>query len=197
MSVNVKIFCFIPLLFTCFYGESQTFEAKQQTTDTVSKETTLKSKNPRLAAVLSTIIPGAGQAYNQKYWKLPIIYGGFAALIYFSSSNNKEYVKFREAYEQKMQNGGEAINQPYPGVPAEAIQRERDIWRRYRDLTIIGIGLLYVLNIIDANVDANLFDYDVGGDLSLRVSPKIEYIENITITKPQTPFYGAGVTIKF
>ena len=195
MLSKIKIFSFILLLFTSVYGTCQTIDQSKQEEESSSK--VLKSKNPALATTLSAVIPGAGQIYNQKYWKLPIIYGGFATLIYFTSSNHKEYVKFRDAYELKMQAGGETINPPYPGVPAESLQRERERWRRYRDLNIIGMGLLYIINVIDANVDANLFDYDVSEDLTLKICPEIEYIGKAPIITQQTPFYGVGFSIKF
>ncbi len=155
--------------------------------------------NPRAATFMSALLPGSGQIYNRKYWKLPIIYGGFGALIYFSQVNHKYFLKYRDMYEQKIasQNNAE-IPDPEPLASPEAILREREYWRRNRDLNYIGIGLLYVLNVIDANVDAHLAEFDVSDDLSMKISPTIApYSITNTSTSKATGYYGATVSIRF
>lgn len=134
-----------------------------------------QTKNPRTAALLSALLPGAGQFYNRKYVKPPVIYAGAAALIYGVWFNNGEYRFARDAYEGKMlYQSGELPYDPHPRSNLETLYRYRESSRKNRDLCYVGLGLLYVLNIIDANVDAHLFDYDVGDDLTLRFEPRVE-----------------------
>ncbi len=122
----------------------------------------------RKATLLSAIIPGAGQIYNRKYWKAPLIYGGAAAFIYFVNLNNTYYQKYRDLYEQKVDGTADPI---WDQVNKESIRREREYWRRNRDLNYIGLGVLYFLQVIDANVDAHLYEYDISDDLTFRYEP--------------------------
>jgi len=148
---------------------------------------TPSSKN----AVLYALIPGGGQFYNRKYWKLPIVYGGFIGLAYAISWNGKYYGEYKDAYAAIMKEDpfaaeNVAVWKPFltPGTDMEALnnpsnivrlrssfKRSRDSYRRYRDLSIIGVVALYALTMIDAYVDAELFDFDISPDLSLRVEP--------------------------
>jgi len=154
--------------------------------------------NPRAATLMSTLLPGSGQIYNRKYWKLPIIYGGFGALIYYSQVNHKYFLKYRDMYEQKIASLNNAeIDDPEPLASPEAILREREHWRRNRDLNYIGIGLLYVLNVIDANVDAHLAEFDISDDLSMNISPTIAPYNTTNNTSGVTGYYGATVSIRF
>lgn len=153
--------------------------------------------SPRAATLMSTLVPGSGQLYNRKYWKVPIIYGGFATLLYFSHTNNQLYIRYRDMYEQKIasQTNPEVVD-PLPRASADAILREREDWRRYRDLNYIGIGLLYIMNILDANVDAHLIDYDISDDLSMKISPSITPGDLFT-TSAAPAYYGVSFSIKF
>ncbi len=130
---------------------------------------TSRQHSPRLATILSAALPGAGQFYNRKYWKIPVIYALGGGLIYSLHHNNKNYHQFRRAYTQ-FHNSGEPVS-GFEMYSKEQLKIIKDQYRRNRDLSIIGITLLYVLNIVDASVDAHLFDYDIGDDLSLKVQP--------------------------
>jgi len=153
------------LLFFCSYGQNQ-----ENDTTSVS----VKKHSPTKASLFSTVIPGLGQAYNKKYWKVPVIYAGFGALFYFAIDNNKEYQKFKDAYEARTDTNSTAVD-VFANTPAtlDDIIKGKDKWRRYRDLDYIGIAILYILNIVDASVDAHFFDYDISDDLSLRIEPFI------------------------
>ena len=133
--------------------------------------------SPNKASFYSAILPGLGQIYNKKYWKVPIIYAGFGGLVYYVGYNNYNYLKYKDAYDIKLRidNGeiGLEDEDKYPGIPTTQMRGWKDTWHRYRDLSIIGIGLLYVIQIIDADVDAYLFNYDVSEDLSMHISPII------------------------
>lgn len=117
---------------------------------------------------MSAIVPGLGQIYNRKYWKLPIVYGGAAVITYFAITNNQDFYTFKEAYANRT--SGRADD--YVGVySTEQLKLLRDDARRYRDMSIIfGLGL-YALNIIDAYVDRHLMEFDVGDELSMKIRP--------------------------
>lgn len=141
--------------------------------------------NPRRAVLMSAIFPGLGQIYNRKYWKLPILYGGFVGLAYAISWNNKYYRDYYNGYIDIMDNDPNTNRWhkfvPYGREPASVeahfksgvLQRGKDFYRRNRDLSIIAAVALYGLNIVDAYVDAQLFDFDISPDLSMRLQPSI------------------------
>lgn len=132
------------------------------------------SRNPKAAAIMSAVIPGAGQAYNKKYWKVPIIYAGFGTLGYFFSKNNTEFQRYKTAYLYRTDKDSTTIDEFVDFFPdATSIKSYRESYRRSRDLCVIGMFGLYVLNIVDATVDAHLFNYDVSDDLTIRISPAI------------------------
>ncbi|MBL0329467.1 MAG: hypothetical protein IPP64_08645 [Bacteroidetes bacterium] len=127
--------------------------------------------SPRKAALLSAILPGAGQVYNKKYWKLPIIYAGAAGLTYSFQFNHSRYVKYRNAYKYRIDDDASTTDD-YIGVYTDDnLNTLQKYYHRYRDLTVIGFAALYALNIIDASVDAHLFTFDVSDDLTMNVAP--------------------------
>jgi hypothetical protein len=138
----------------------------------VRDSTYVSPKSPTRAAVYSAVLPGLGQIYNKKYWKLPIVYAGFGTFGYFIAANNKEYQKFQDAYDYENGNTDpENYNEYVDKYTLEELQSGRDYYRRNRDLSIILTTFWYALTIVDAAVDAYLFDYDVTDDLSLKVKP--------------------------
>ena len=128
--------------------------------------------SPRLAVIYSMVLPGLGQAYNRKYWKIPLIYGGGAVIYYFFETNNDYYQRFKNAYNDKV-DGLPISDEELIGMTKETLALNRDYYRRNRDYNIIFLGLLYTANIIDAMVDAHLLYYDISDDLSLKVTPQV------------------------
>jgi hypothetical protein len=121
--------------------------------------------SPITATIFSALVPGMGQVYNQKLWKVPVVFGGIAALYYVIDFNQRGYKRFGDAYKQYP-------NDEFGGRWSETeLIYLRDAYRRNRDLSIIGFFGLYVLNIIDANVDAHFFDWDISDDLAFKVEP--------------------------
>ncbi len=132
-------------------------------------------------------IPGAGQIYNRKYWKLPIIYGGFVGCAYALSWNGKMYNDYSQAYQDIMSSNPQ--NNSYmdflgPGITQEEVlsdlsyyqslfQRRKDLYRRQRDLSIFAFIAVYLLSIIDAYVDAELSNFDISNDLGMTLEPTI------------------------
>ncbi|WP_226390271.1 DUF5683 domain-containing protein [Penaeicola halotolerans] len=130
----------------------------------------IKYKNPKKAALLSAILPGLGQAYNEKYWKIPILYGGAAGIVFFIDFNDNRYQLFRQALFAEIDDDETTIN-PFPNLNEQGLRRNVDYWRRNRDLLYVVSFVVYVFNIVDANVDAHLSSFDLSDDLSLRFEP--------------------------
>ena len=122
---------------------------------------------------MSTALPGLGQVYNGKWWKVPIIYGAFGGLIYSSIFNDTKCRTFRKAYLLRVDDDPTTIDE-FEGQYSDANLRELvDFYQRNRDLSLVFTGVFYALNIIDASVDAHLKDFDVSDDLTLKVRPTI------------------------
>lgn len=142
--------------------------------------------NPTTATWLALVIPGGGQIYNRKYWKLPIIYGGFAGCAYALSWNSKTYKDYSQAY-QDLMDDNPSTNSYMNILPAgtkddpallkekygERFRKSKDTYRRYRDLSIFALIGVYLISVIDAYVDAELSNFDITPDLSMRVEPAI------------------------
>ncbi len=139
--------------------------------------------SPKKATILSAILPGAGQVYNKKYWKIPILYGGIAVTGYFLNDNLKNIDKYKEAYISSTDGDPNTNNDT--GFSNDQLLDLIDTYKSWRDLSYISFAVIYALNIIDANVDAHLFYFDVSDDISLNVMPYI------------SPFrsQGAGVSL--
>jgi hypothetical protein len=124
--------------------------------------------DPTTATVRSAILPGLGQIYNKKYWKVPIIYGGLGASGYFILRNTRKFREFRSALVAETKGNAH----PYQGIYNEQqLTTLKETYRRWRDLSYISLFAVYVLQVVDANVDAHLYEFDVSEDLSLRIRP--------------------------
>ena len=141
--------------------------------------------DPKRAMWLAIVLPGAGQIYNQKYWKLPIFYGGFVGCIYALQWNNMMYHDYSRAFLDISDNdpNTQSYNQfLHLGTQITSANEERfktlfrkrkDYYRRYRDLSFFILLGVYALSVVDAYVDASLSDFDISKDLSLKVSPAV------------------------
>lgn len=127
-------------------------------------------KSPMVATVFSTLVPGLGQAYNQKYWKVPVVWGGIASLYFLIDYNNRFYIRTSNAYKYRTDEDPSTVDE-FPGLSAEAILYYRENYLRNRDLASISLFVFYVMNIIDANVDAHLLDWDISDNLALKFEP--------------------------
>ena len=132
----------------------------------------VRQHNPRIATLSSAVFPGLGQAYNTKYWKVPIIWGGGLGLYYYFDFTNTRYHRYKLAYEQTQE--GLTITDPdLVEFDERTLSLRKDEWRRNRDYAIIFMGLLYVANIVDAMVDAYMLDYDISKNLTLHWEPTV------------------------
>ncbi len=174
MNKALVIIMFSLFFFTC--GEKVIAqEAKTESID-VKKETpaSLMEHSPKKATLYSAILPGLGQAYNKKYWKIPVIYAGFAGCSYLIISNMAEHKKFVDAYvwwDEGRQ--GDPPNEYATRYTKDNLLNGQYQYRRSLELSIIATLAWYGLNIIDATVDAHFFNFDISEELTLKWQPVI------------------------
>ncbi|HZK07029.1 MAG TPA: DUF5683 domain-containing protein [Bacteroidales bacterium] len=152
-----------------------TFAVQAQQNGATLPVDTVPWHNAKKATLYSVVLPGLGQAYNRKYWKIPIIYAGFGTLAYFITTNTRNYRDFRTAYNIVYTNDTVAfanneLVMKYDGN-LNQLQEGRNFYRRNTELSWIIAGVLYLLQIVDASVDANLYNFDVSDDISLQFTP--------------------------
>lgn len=140
-------------------------------TVTPGVDSTLRLHSPARAARLSAILPGLGQAYNRKYWKIPLVYAALGTSGYYIHQNNKKYQEYREAYIARTDNDTTTVTKIR--YSTENIKQRRELYRRNLELSILITAGIYLLNIVDATVDAHLFYFDVSDNLSLKLEPEV------------------------
>jgi hypothetical protein len=148
------------------------------TSDTSKKDTSSKEKihKPSKAALYSTILPGLGQAYNKKFWKIPIVYGVIGTIAFFAYNNHKEYLIFRDALRARYDDNPDT-NDNFPNINDQVLKAQREYYRRNRDLFMIIGVIAYGLNILDAYVDAHLKGFTVSDKLSIKPIPSFHGIQ--------------------
>ena len=177
--------------FACFWSpvRAQSVDGVEIPAVRTESDAWYSSHTPRGALWRGAAVPGWGQIYNRQYIKLPVLYAAMGGLVYSAISSQRDYRLYRDAYQykafQEMVDSGELTVNPksalkgaydeisaeFGPVSARPIQTQRNNFRRSRDLSTIGVGLLYGLAMLDAYVSAHLLDFDIGEDLSLRVTP--------------------------
>jgi len=195
-----KITIFIIVLQFCFQQNT----TAQDTLSVTKPSKAAFNADPQRATMLALTFPGFGQIYNRKYWKIPLVYAGFGGIAYAISYNSSLYNKYMKAYQDFTDDIPEtdsylnilSFADPvdydpvlYPDTydeSAAAWYRERmlkqiDYNKKYRDLSYIGVALWYIITVLDANVDASLFNYDISDNLDFAVAPV------------QMPLSGAGI----
>ncbi len=161
-------FIIILLLFFCC-GNHTVFSQEKDAPLLITKDS-IRDKDinplaPAKAAFYSAILPGLGQAYNKKYWKIPLVYGALGTTLYFFTSNNKKYHEFRDAYKDRLAGNPDP---KYDYLDDSRLIQAQRFYRRNRDLSMLLTVAFYALNIIDANVDAHLGQFNVNDNLSVR-----------------------------
>ncbi len=165
---------------------SPDIKQEKDPTDSLSRE--LKRKqwvpDPTKATWLALVIPGGGQIYNRKYWKLPIVYGGFAGCAYALTWNGKMYKDYQSAYVDAVNEKWDSssitdllpsgyIDRVSHSQITETLRKRKDTYRRWRDLSIFAFIGVYLISVVDAYVDAELSNFDIGPDLSMKVEPTL------------------------
>lgn len=188
MSLGYKlILVFLTILITCSTSKAQVIVSDTSNIPVV--ETGKFTPNPRRAALLAAAFPGLGQAYNRKYWKIPIVYIGAGAFVYFFEFNQKRYISYRDAYIARTDNNDLTVDRYVGLIQNEStLRRATDYYRRNRDFTIILSVLFYGLTITDALVDAHLAGFNITDDVALKINPTL-------ITSPQSTT-TAGLSFK-
>lgn len=166
---------------------------------------------PKKAVLYSLIFPGLGQIYNRKYWKLPLVYGGFIGLTYAVSWNGQYYNDYSKAFKDIMSDDPYTNDSWFNFVKTKynkvtdvssteitslqgSFRRQKNYYRRYRDLSIIGMVGLYAICAIDAYIDAQLFDFDISDNLSMRVEPAVISSQPARVAETAL---GVNCSIKF
>ncbi len=151
-------------------------------------------KHSPTTAMLLSIIPGGGQIYNRKYWKLPIVYGTIGASSYFIYRFANRMVMYRNEYIYRHTEGCESlVNPQLADQNDENIIQLKNNNRRNMEIAIGVTAILYALNIVDAMVDAHFYDFDISDALSLRIAPQI-LAPNMSLNRPA---YGVGINLKW
>lgn len=170
-------FFFILIFFTGFFGlaQEQPKDSLKHNFDKVLAARAEDPLSPSRAAFYSAVLPGLGQIYNKSYWKLPLVYGALGTGVYFYIRNQNQYDEFREIY--RLRQSGIRTDK-YTGIDDERIVRAMRSVQKNRDLSILITAALYILNIVDANVDAHLQQFNVSDDLSFQPVYQFNDLDN-------------------
>lgn len=194
-----KAFLLVVMLLLPFIGISQNEGTVSETIviqDSITKQP-IDPLRPSRAAFYSAILPGLGQAYNKKYWKIPIVYAALGTGIYFYADNNKDYKRYRNAYKRRLAGfnddefwGEDVEGNPLitPNISNDGLIRAQRTLRRNKEISLLVTIGIYALNIIDANVDAHLLQYNV--DDNLAIKPHVNFNEMDATT-------NLGLTLNF
>lgn len=160
----------ILILFLSFYASSSA-----QDSDTTLIQDTLRH-SPKKASIMSLAVPGLGQAYNKKYWKVPLVYALIGTPLYFALDQRKKFEDFKSAYVKRVDDDASTIDVQYQDIYTDQNLLDLiDFHRANRDLLFVLTGVAYALNVVDAAVDAHLYYFDVSDDLSAELKPTVKY----------------------
>lgn len=189
MLIRSLYFSAIVLLFllsgiSAFAQNKDTVLLKSNKVDSSGKnalalDTAVRKKfNPRIATFRSAVIPGWGQAYNKKYWKIPIIYGALGTTTGVFLYNIKTYNILRKAVIYRAAKDSAAVDPEYQRYSTEALRGYRNVLRQNIDYSVLVFLVFWGLNVVDATVDAHLKAFDVSPDISMKIQPGFNYVTN-------------------
>ena len=168
-SLLITAFCFLSFLSFSQDKNKEVIkigDAEEIVLDNVVKSKPIDPLAPSKAAFYSAVLPGLGQAYNKKYWKIPIIYAALGTGIYFYIDNKNEYNRYRDAYKRRL--AGFTDDEFYGNISNDALIRAQKTLRRNTEVSLLVTIGIYALNIIDANVDAHLLQFNVDENLAIK-----------------------------
>ncbi|WP_178984795.1 DUF5683 domain-containing protein [Winogradskyella helgolandensis] len=169
--------CLFSMLFSFSQIEKDSTSIAIDESPIIANETLVKKEidplRPSKAAFYSAVLPGLGQAYNKKYWKIPIVWGAIGAGVYFYVRNDEQFDRYRDAYKSRL--AGFKDDEFYNLISDDGLIRAQEQFRRNKEMSLLITIGLYALNIIDANIDAHLLQFNVDENLSL--SPHYQYNE--------------------
>ena len=218
--MNIRlIFACIMLWTGCLTASAQEDSIRKMASDTllVVEQKGLAAKrdwatwtpNPHRALWMALVIPGGGQIYNRKYWKLPIIYGGMMGCVYALTWNNMMYRDYSQAYLDIMDSDpntqsynkflhlGATIDKSNEERYKKLFKSRKDKYRRWRDMSMFCLIGVYALSVVDAYVDAELSAFDISKDLSLKVAPTVITGGSLTANSLENSAVGVNVGVRF
>ncbi len=160
--------------------------------DSIPMDITIHS--PKKATLFSAVVPGLGQVYNKKYWKIPIIYAGIGGSAYFFYANNQSYQVFRKELQARFLGETDNLNPKLTNYTEQNLVSLKNYYQRNRELSILVAVVVYALNILDASVDAHLFSFDVSDDLSFTMQPYT--IQQPLFLNENNVAFNSGITIR-
>jgi len=168
-----------------------------QEKNTNSDSTAVKIHSPKKATYLA-LVPGLGQIYNRKYWKLPIVYAGFAVTGYLGVTNRNEFLIYNEAYTCSVNEGEDCENELTDKYTSDELKSIKDYYQRNMELSFIIMGVWYILQILDASVDAHLYSWEVDDNLNVNIQPVAQPpIRGLQIPGQEMPFNGLKISVNF
>ena len=190
-TLNTIVAAFLMLLFA-FNGTAQTEDLETQIKPSKKSKAEEQNHSPKKAMLLSTVLPGAGQVYNKKWWKVPIIYAGIGVSVYAAIWNKDQFDHYRNAWNIR-NDGNEDTKDEYDGIYSDLqLIQIQNYYDKNREISIAFAVGFYALNILDANVDAHLFEFDVSDDLSMKIEPTVMGFSRHTGTQ-----VGMKLNLKF
>jgi hypothetical protein len=213
ISWKVRWLCSVLMFFSISLNITGNKVLAQNTTIVVADTIKPEPKaihSPHKATIYALVLPGMGQLYNRKYWKVPIVYAGFGTCIYFIISNSKTYHDLKDAYvyesiTKKIIYPPTPVNL-FPYVPdppndwakkdytEDQLKTGMNLYRRYLEISYIATGAWYILSIVDAVVDAHFFDYDISNNLTLNVKP---WVPSLVMNSTNRVSGGINLTLRF
>jgi|SRR5690554_3768586 len=155
------------------------------TTDTIKISAEVEDHSPKKATIMSLALPGLGQAYNKKYWKIPIVYAMIVTPLFFAIDQQQQFNEFKSAYLKRVDGNPNTADLKYKGVYSDNnLLSLIDFHRKNRDLFYVLTGVAYVLNVVDAAVDAHLYYFNVSDDISAIVKPDVQYFAQDRMLAP-------------
>ena len=183
---SIQLFILILLILIGFTNQSKA--QKPILLDSLSLSDTVRVKkirnhSPGKASLFSAVVPGLGQAYNKKYWKLPIVYAAIGVPLYFALTNQKNFNRYKTAYGLRIDGDATTVDEFDGTLSQDNLKSNLDYYQRNKDLSYILVGLFYVFNIVDAAVDAHLFNFPKNDNLSFNLQPNLELTSNNELSK--------------
>ncbi len=200
--MNRYLLVFLFLSFLSFVSaQSLDSAAVKQDEKTLVSDTSNNKKtkihSPKKAAWMSAVLPGLGQGYNKKYWKIPIIYVGFAGTSVGIYYYHKEYKIYRDEYRHRLNEETDLLNPDLAGYGTSNISAMKQTYQRNMEIFIIVTAVWYLFNIMDAVVDAHLMSFDVSDNLSLNIMPSVGFNNQFASFKKMPPTTNITFTFNF
>lgn len=174
MSIKASLtFILMTLFFFSQHVRAQEDESLTVSYTTVDDDPPMDPLAPSRAAFYSAVVPGLGQIFNKKYWKLPLVYGAIGTPVYFYVDNHKKYKEYRDEYKRRLRGIVNEDDPTFGRLDDDRVIQGQRFYQRNRDLSLVIAAGFYILNIVDANIDAHLMQFNVSDKLTIQ--PAFEF----------------------